>query len=220
MAAEIDRIRVLVSASSQVRLAHLEAIIQNCATAKLVGGMYGLDGLTRHLRQCQPDVLLADLEHGDSRLVLGSSAVDDDDEPVNAIALIDDAQPGWITRALRTNIKAILRRDSPAHDILNAIHAVFSGLVLLEPGFVDGLLQRIPSVIDQVPQPVPEALTARETEVLRMLADGLANKEIASRLGISDHTVKFHISSVLSKMGAASRTEAVTQAIRMGLILI
>jgi DNA-binding NarL/FixJ family response regulator len=63
-------------------------------------------------------------------------------------------------------------------------------------------------------------LTAREIEVLRLLAEGAANKEIAYRLGISDHTAKFHISSILAKVGAASRTEAVTLGIRMGLIVL
>jgi len=71
------------------------------------------------------------------------------------------------------------------------------------------------SAIDTV-----EELTPREVEVLRLLADGLGNKEVALRLGISDHTVKFHISSILAKLGAGSRTEAVTLGIRRGLILL
>ena len=65
-----------------------------------------------------------------------------------------------------------------------------------------------------------EELSPREVEVLRSMAEGFGNKEIATRLGISDHTVKFHISSILAKLGVASRTEAVTQGIRMGLVLL
>jgi DNA-binding NarL/FixJ family response regulator len=65
-----------------------------------------------------------------------------------------------------------------------------------------------------------EALTPREVEILQLLAAGLGNKEIASRLGISDHTVKFHVASVIGKLGAASRTEAVTLGIRHGLVMI
>jgi DNA-binding NarL/FixJ family response regulator len=65
-----------------------------------------------------------------------------------------------------------------------------------------------------------EALTARELEVLQLLASGLGNKEIASRLQISEHTVKFHVASIMGKLGAASRTEAVTVGIRRGLIMI
>jgi two-component system, NarL family, response regulator YdfI len=70
------------------------------------------------------------------------------------------------------------------------------------------------------PPALSQALTEREIQVLQLLAEGVGNKVIATRLNISEHTVKFHISSVLSKMGAASRTEAVTQGIRNGLILI
>ena len=69
-------------------------------------------------------------------------------------------------------------------------------------------------------QPVPAALTPRETEVLRLLADGASNKIIAFKLGISDHTVKFHVTSILSKLNAGSRTEAVTLGVRMGLIYL
>ncbi|HEY7210806.1 MAG TPA: LuxR C-terminal-related transcriptional regulator, partial [Bryobacteraceae bacterium] len=67
---------------------------------------------------------------------------------------------------------------------------------------------------------VVEALTNREQQVLRMMADGLGNKEIAGHLGISDHTAKFHVAQVLAKLGAATRTEAVTIAIRRGLVPI
>ena len=67
---------------------------------------------------------------------------------------------------------------------------------------------------------LPEEITSRETDVLRMLAEGLVNKDIAARLGISEHTVKFHISSILDKLGASTRTEAVTLGIRSGLIPI
>ena len=70
------------------------------------------------------------------------------------------------------------------------------------------------------PGGMTEELTPRETEVLAMLAEGLGNREIASRLGISDHTVKFHISSILDKLNASSRTEAVTLGIRRGLVLL
>ncbi len=65
-----------------------------------------------------------------------------------------------------------------------------------------------------------EALTARELQVLRMLADGLANKEIAAQLGISDHTAKFHVAQILAKLGAGSRAEAVAAGIRSGLVPI
>ncbi len=117
-----------------------------------------------------------------------------------------------------SGVKAILPRDSEMDEILPAIQAAYAGLVLLDPEVTQNLAARVrPSNGFTA---APEDLTPREIEVLRMLAEGLGNREMASRLGISDHTVKFHVSSILDKLGAATRTEAVTLGIRMGLILL
>jgi DNA-binding NarL/FixJ family response regulator len=113
-----------------------------------------------------------------------------------------------------------------------ALQAAEAGFVLLHPTSVHGLLQN--SVIaemndissdgiakeDLAPEDMIEDLTARESEVLRLVGMGLGNKEIAARLAISEHTAKFHISSILSKLHAGSRTEAVSRGIRKGLIPI
>ncbi len=99
------------------------------------------------------------------------------------------------------------------------IQAAHVGLVLLDPDVTQNLASRIPAPTAR-PIAALDELTPREIEVLRMLAEGLGNREMAVRLGISDHTVKFHISSILDKFGAATRTEAVTMGIRMGIILL
>jgi DNA-binding NarL/FixJ family response regulator len=104
-------------------------------------------------------------------------------------------------------------------EILAAIQAAHAGLILLDADVTQNLASRIPAPSAQ-PAPALDDLTPREIEVLRMLAEGLGNREMAARLGISDHTVKFHISSILDKLGAATRTEAVTMGIRMGIILL
>jgi DNA-binding NarL/FixJ family response regulator len=103
-------------------------------------------------------------------------------------------------------------------ELLPAIEAAYTGLVLLDPEITQNLAARIRQSKQSIA--APDDLTPREIEVLRMLADGLSNREMASRLSISDHTVKFHVSSILEKLGAATRTEAVTRGIRMGLILL
>ena len=115
-----------------------------------------------------------------------------------------------------------LRRDATPEEIAAALGAVASGLITLDRHLATLLLQ--PS-LSLVPAPErlagpEEPLTARELEVLQLLAQGLPNKIIAARLHITEHTAKFHVSSILMKLGAASRTEAVTTAARRGLLML
>ncbi len=86
----------------------------------------------------------------------------------------------------------------------------------LDESFAGALLRPQPPL----PDPLVEPLTPREIEVLQLLAGGLANKEIGSRLGISESTAKFHVNSILGKLGAQGRTDAVVRAVRMGLVLL
>ncbi len=103
---------------------------------------------------------------------------------------------------------------------MSAIYAAYDGLVLLSTPAAESLAAVYGDEPLEVEAKLSEEITSRETDVLRMLAQGLVNKEIAARLGISEHTVKFHISSILDKLGASTRTEAVTLGIRRGLIPI
>jgi DNA-binding NarL/FixJ family response regulator len=108
----------------------------------------------------------------------------------------------------------LLLRDSTPDQLYAALNAAILGLFVFDP-----VLARLPAA-DSLPEPLAEALTPREMEVLQLLAEGLANKMIAQQLGISDHTVKFHVNAILSKLNAQSRTEAVVRATRLGLIIL
>ena len=122
----------------------------------------------------------------------------------------------------RHSIRAQLPNTATAGEVVAAVLAAAQGLIVLTPSQAETLFhppQNAPASARIVPALV-EALTPRELQVLRLMAEGLANKEIADQLGISEHTVKFHVASVLGKLQAASRTEAVTQGIRRGLVPI
>ncbi|MDE3230020.1 MAG: response regulator transcription factor [Chloroflexota bacterium] len=115
-----------------------------------------------------------------------------------------------------------LPRDAGGEEIMAAIQAVASGLTTLDRSLAQAALSGLARGAAQ-PEPVgeqDEPLTAREREVLQLLAQGIPNKQIAQRLSISEHTVKFHVSAIMTKLGAASRTEAVTTAARRGLLLL
>jgi DNA-binding NarL/FixJ family response regulator len=126
-------------------------------------------------------------------------------------------------RAARFHIRSILPLDVTTDQLLASIWAIVAGLaVTLELSLQEddehtGWIANDELLVEE---PLREHLTARETVVLRLMALGHGNKEIASRLDISEHTAKFHVSSVLAKLGAASRTEAVTIGIMRGLVAI
>ena len=210
--------RVLVAATSAVRRGGLEALVRGNRSLRLSGSVPGTAALAARAREAQPDVVLADIATGDRQFIATIGSLAEEDIPV--VVLIDDPEPGWAASALRAGVRAIIPRESPGEEILTAIRTAVSGLVLLEAGTAQELAKYAPSGNSEDALEHLEELSPREVEVLRWMAEGLGNKEIATRLGISDHTVKFHISSILAKLGVGSRTEAVTQGIRMGLVLL
>ena len=100
--------------------------------------------------------------------------------------------------------------------LVSAMASVVRGLVVMEPELV-GSIGQMDTALLEMPH---EALTAREMEVLQLVAEGLPNKIIAARLNITDHTVKFHVNAIMTKLGVQSRTEAVVRATKLGLIIL
>ncbi len=132
------------------------------------------------------------------------------------VLLTDALDENLVADALRSGIKAVLPANISVEQLVAAVRAVGEDLIVLE-GEGLPLPARIPHFRSLPPV---ESLTNRESEILTAMADGLTNKDIASRLRISEHTVKFHVATILSKLGASTRTEAVTLALRQGLLMI
>jgi DNA-binding NarL/FixJ family response regulator len=141
---------------------------------------------------------------------------------VPVILLVDN--PGRrISEALPAGVRAVLPRNITSTEIAAAIEAVAAGLYVFHPADIDSIPTLRPPQSETVPElgeSLVEHLTPREIEVLQLLSAGLGNKEIAARLNISEHTAKFHVASIMGKLGAATRTEAVTLGIRHGLVMI
>lgn len=162
----------------------------------------------------------------DVALVVGRASIADLPFERVPVVLLDDDRAhsaAWWDRA--RSIQACLPADASPREIAAALHAASAGLTLLTADQADVVFQtssagaRIRPSIAATPLPVLyETLTPRELQVLRMMAEGFANKEIAGQLRISDHTVKFHVASILGKLSAQTRTEAVTTGIRYGLV--
>jgi DNA-binding NarL/FixJ family response regulator len=140
------------------------------------------------------------------------------DAPRAAVVLTDDA--GMAQQLVRAGLRgwAVLARDADAEQLDLAVRSVEAGLVLLDLPVAATSLTA--SALVGAPTQAIEPLTARELQVLQLVAQGLPNKGIARRLGISENTAKFHVASLCGKLGASSRTEAVTLAARRGLILL
>jgi NarL family two-component system response regulator YdfI len=201
--------RVVIVANSAIVRAELESLLATVPMFELVGS-FSIDMAAAQSENLEPDVVLLDLESmpDDSMiLAIGSGA---------AQVILTDAENFAVIN--HSGVRAILPRDASPEEIIAAVQAAATGLISLHPDAFDYLLSQTQegkefAFSDSI-------LSPREIEILRMIAEGLGNKEIAAKLSISDHTVKFHISSIFAKLGAANRAEAVTLGIRQGLIMV
>ena len=211
-------IRVFIVAASPLARAGLENLLA-ARDVEVVGSNATIDDVADTLADAAPDVVLVDFSGEPVESALDSIAASGIASDVNVVLLGDGVTSAASTEALRAGIRAALPGDISPEQLVAALQAVASGLLVLHPTHAkDGIRAGAasPRALDEL----AEALTRRELEVLQMLAAGLSNKEIAARLNISDHTVKFHVASILGKLGAASRTEAVSLGIRRGLVLL
>lgn len=200
-------IRLVIAARSAVVRAGLEALAASSPELQVVGSLPDLAGA----EDLRPDVIL-------SAMPWDETAPTRDGGTAAIVLVAGDTQPAWTLEALRHGVRAVLSHDASQSEILAAVEAAANDLAVVDPRELDGLLSTTAPA--RAHSAGASALTARELEVLRMMADGAANKIIAWKLGVSEHTVKFHVASILAKLGASSRTEAVTTGIRQGLVLL
>jgi DNA-binding NarL/FixJ family response regulator len=209
---------VLIVAASAVVRAGLETILSGRPSVEVAGSVADGAGLDDAIERLAPDVVLIDLETAGPPGTVVPPLTGDDGGPAYVL-LSDRLDAAGTSDALRQGARAVLPRGADAAAIAAAVEAAAAGLVVLVPESAALL-----PVLSSGPRPLApagvESLTRREIEVLGMLAEGMGNKQIARRLGISEHTVKFHVGSILAKLGAGSRTEAVTLGLRQGLIMV
>jgi two-component system nitrate/nitrite response regulator NarL len=210
-----EDLRVLVVASDPLARAGLAALLAGQPGCTLAGQLSGSDDLPSQAAVYRPDVVLWDLgwdpapDLEDSLLQIDGLA----EEGLPVIALL--AEEAQAAEVWASGARGLLLRDAGVESLLAALQAVSRGLAVFDPSLaLSPLPARDPALA------LTEDLTPRETEVLQLMADGLTNKAIAQRLGISDHTVKFHVNAILGKLGAQSRTEAVVRATQLGLLLL
>lgn len=165
-------------------------------------------------RTLQPDIVLMDLLMPEMDGLEATTVIRQELPDTEVLALTSVLEDDKVYGAIRAGAIGYLLKDTEGDELCRAIKAAAAGQVQLSAAAAARLVREV-----RRPEQ-PDALTPRETEVLRLLAEGLANKEIARALGIGEKTVKTHVSNILSKLGVLSRTQAALQAVRMGLVAI
>jgi DNA-binding NarL/FixJ family response regulator len=203
-------IRVFVAAPTPAARLALRARLDG-AGMTVVG-----DGPTPEGAPVDVDVVVI----GDAERLLVSADALSDVGARAVVALVDDARAARTLRGMPLRGWAIVSREASAVELRAATTAAAQGYTVLPATLAARLLAaRVPASSAELDEP-PEPLTPREREVLELLGQGLSNHQIAERLGISEHTAKFHVAAVCGKLGAANRTEAVSRGVRRGLITL
>lgn len=201
--------------------------LENLLSAReieVAGSAARLDELDGRLADLSVDVILVDSTGEPFEPLLDSLVSSGLASDFSVIVLVEPASLAASSAALREGVRAVLPNDVSPEQLVAALQAAASGLLVLHPA--QAAVQVTTNGFGPVPartrelNELAEPLTTRESEVLQMLASGLGNKKIAAKLAISEHTVKFHVASILGKLGAATRTEALSIGIRRGLVLL
>jgi DNA-binding NarL/FixJ family response regulator len=205
------RIRVLVADDHPMLREGLTAVLGTQPDFEVIGEAADGSEVVTLAKKLQPDVILLDLEMPRVDGVAALERLRDVEARTIVFTAYDTDER--ILRSLRAGARGYLLKGAARAEIFDAVRTVHSGGSLLGPAVTSRLLEHIEQGNEQ-----SDGLTPRELEVLTLLARGLKNAEIASELFISERTVKFHVSSILAKLGAETRTEAARIAVRRGLV--
>ena len=208
-------IRIFVADDHPIVREGLIAILDTQEDFEVVGEAGSGRDAIGQIEHLKPDVLMLDLEMPEIDGLAVLQSLKESKSDVRAIVFTVFDTDDRILSAVQTGAKGYLLKGAPRDQIFNAVRIVHQGGSLLEPVVASKLMEHVNRNRND-----PDALTARELEVLPLLAKGLLNKEIADVLDITERTVKFHVSSILGKLGAGNRTEAVSIAAQRGLVRV
>lgn len=203
-----EKIRVVIADDHVTVLEGLEAIIGRQPDMEVVAHAADGEEAVAQWTTCRPDVALLDLRMPKLSGVGAIEKIRSQDASARLIVLTTYDADNDILQAIRAGAKAYLLKDSRREELLDCIRRVYRGETCITASVVEKLAAGLSS----------ESLTARELDVLTLLAQGLSNKEIGARLFVTETTVKSHLRAIFSKLNVLSRTEAVTIANKRGLI--
>ncbi len=212
-------IKILIADDHPVVREGLISMIKREPDFQVVGeATNGVEAVVK-THELKPDIVLMDLRMPELDGVEAIRQISSSDPSIKFIILTTFSDDEYIFRGIEVGARAYLLKDAPREDLFKAIRAVNRGESLIQPVVASKVLSRFAELSRQVQTPT-ELLSEREIEVLKLVAKGNANKEIAAELSITDSTVKTHVSSIFQKLNARDRTDAVMQAVKRGIIKI
>src|SRR5262245_5515688 len=218
MVAEAERIRVVVVDDHAVVRSGLLAFLEGESDLEVVGAAEGgaealelLAGLDAEGRR--PDVVLMDLQMGPVDGIESTRRIRERYDDLEVVALTSFGEPERVQRAVEAGASGYLLKDADADEVAAAIRAAHRGELQLDPAVARRLVSTL-----QEPRPLSGELTARELDVVALIGEGKANKEIALQLGIGERTARTHVSNILRKLGLTSRTQLALWAVREQLV--
>ncbi|MCC6930347.1 MAG: response regulator transcription factor [Gemmatimonadaceae bacterium] len=221
-------IRLALAAPSAMLLSELETLVLRDGAFTVVERIACLDDIGETLEGADVDVVVVVVDDP-SRFSLPSFGEGEGDTESSGATyrclLLVDADPGEVAGWISRGARAVLPRDADGQEILAALEAVHAGLAVVPAADAQALAstaspRSTPRRRNDVPAAAPPPLSPREREILALVAEGMGNKIVAARLGISEHTVKTHVASIFQKLGADTRAEAVAIGARSGVILL
>ena len=205
-------IRVLITDDHKVVRRGLRGFLELDPELEVVGEASNGEEAVDMTRRLEPDVVLMDLLMPVMDGIEATREIRKEMPDTEVVALTSVLEYASVTRAIKAGAIGYLLKNTEADELCKAIRAGAAGKVQLAPEAASRLISEVRDLAS------PEALTERETEVLKLIARGKANKEIAGELFIDEATVKSHVHSILSKLNVRSRTQAVLYAVRLGLV--
>jgi DNA-binding NarL/FixJ family response regulator len=212
----VEAIKILIADDHPVVREGLNAMLSREADFRVVGEAKDGAEAVNKVKELSPDVVLMDLRMPEMDGVEAMRQIRPANPEVKFIILTTYSDDDYIFSGIEAGARAYLLKDAPRDELFKAIRAVYRGESLIQPVVASKLLDRFSELSRRTPS--GEELSGRELEVLCLMAKGSANKEISAELKIAESTVKTHITNIFQKLGVSDRTEAVTQAIKKGII--
>ena len=214
-------IRVLIADDQMMVREGFSVLLGAMPDIEVVGEAVNGREAVERVRELAPDVVLMDIRMPEMNGIEATREIVAADGAAKVLVLTTFDLDEYVVEALRAGASGFLLKDAPANELVQAIRVVAAGEAMLAPSITRRLLDKYATHLPSGEEPVPDTLhtlTDREVEVLKLVARGLSNAEIAARLVVGTETVKSHVSAVLAKLGARDRTQAVITAYESGFV--